>query len=259
MKKFISNKRVLFFFGIVIVFFLWEILSLIIDTNSMVFPSPKDTLVEMFNLLGKKSTYVALLNSFARMIMGFTFAFIIAFILGMFVNVSSRRYELMKPLMIVLKAIPTATIVFVFIVLSGAKNAPIYVVSLVSLPILYEAIVGGLKSAKKDAIEAAQVDGASNIKTLFSIRLPAATPMILVGIASSFSLSFKIEIMAEVLSGYTKNGIGSFIRGVQQSDPTNLIPVFAYSLFAIIFMVLFTMSASQIKDVVNKRQLNLAK
>ena len=63
-------------------------------------------------------------------------------------------YHFFKPLMTVLKSIPTVAFVFVFVVMSNAKDAPVYVVLIICFPILYEAVVGGFKSVDKDIIEA---------------------------------------------------------------------------------------------------------
>ena len=68
------------------------------------------------------------------------------------------------------------------------------------------------------------------------------------GIASSFALSLKIEIMAEVITGYTRLGLGSAILSAQRSDPTNMVPVFAYSLVAIVIMLVFDSVANVVKE-----------
>ena len=79
----------------------------------------------------------------------FVISFILAFILGVLSGNSEKIQHFLEPLMITLKAIPTAVIVFLFLVIVAPKNSPICVVVLISLPILYEAIVGGLKSTPK--------------------------------------------------------------------------------------------------------------
>ena len=70
----------------------------------------------------------------------------------------------------------------------------------------------------------------------------------MVGVASSFALSLKIEIMAEVITGYTRMGLGSAILAAQRSDPTNMVPVFAYSLVAIVVMLIVDGLSNYVKD-----------
>ena len=78
-------------------------------------------------------------------------------------------------------------------------------------------------------------------------------PYLIVGIISSFSLSFKIEIMAEVITGSTKNGLGSSINyAYSQAEMPN---VFAYSLLVIIFMLLVSLLEEVIKQIMKKKGL----
>ncbi len=242
----------IFLYGTIFVFLLWLIISLCV--NSTIVPSPIDTIVLAREYLKEGYTYICLGHSLLRMLIGFLIAFVIAFALGMIVNDSEKMYQFFTPLMTFFKAIPTAALVFLFIVVIGAQYAPMLVVILIATPILYEAIVGGLKSSDQEIIDSANVDGANKFKKLFKIQLPLSMPFIVVGMISAFSLSFKIEIMAEVITGYTRNGIGSLIKGAQINDPTNMTPVFAYSLIAVVLMLLITLAAFFINEKIKKNQ-----
>lgn len=252
-KKFITNKYMMFLYGTIFLFLLWWIISLCVD--SLIVPSPFATIALAFEYLKDGYTYICLGYSLGRMLLGFLIAFVVAFILGMIVNDSEKMYQFFTPLMTFFKAIPTAALVFLFIVVIGAQNAPILVVILIGIPILYEAIVGGLKASEEELIEAADIDGARKLKKLFRIQLPLGIPYIVVGMISTFSLSFKIEIMAEVITGYTKNGLGSLIKGAQLSDPTDMTPVFAYSLIAVVLMLIVTLVAYIVNQKLKKKDL----
>ena len=154
-----------------------------------------------------------------------------------------------------IKSIPTVALVFLFIVLIAPKNAPILVVFVICFPILYEGIAGGVKNVDQDVLDASKVDGANYFKEVLYIKLPLAIPYIIVSMVSSFALSFKIEIMAEVITGYTRNGLGSVIHYTQTSDPTNMAGIFAYSLFAIIIMLLVTLLEEVIKQILKKKNI----
>ena len=146
-----------------------------------------------------------------------------------------------------LKSAPTATFVFLFIILIGAKNAPMFVVFTVTMPILYESIVGAFRSTDKAVIAAAHIDGANRFQRMFKVQIPLGLPIISIGIASTFGMAFKIEIMAEIITGFTNGGIGSMIRNSQLVNPTDLTDMFAYSLMAIILILLVTVLASTLK------------
>ena len=256
MKKFISNKYTLFFLGIIFVIGLWFIASLLFDRNGAIFPSPVLTMQSFGVVLSKSQTYISLGYTFLRMIIGFAISFVLALVLGIIAGNYPSFYTFLKPLMVVLKSIPTVAFVFVFVVMINAREAPIFVVLIICFPILYEAVVGGVKNVEKDIIDASKVDGSSSLKSAFYIKLPLAVPYIVVGVVSSFALSFKIAIMAEVITGSTKNGLGSAIHyAYSQAEMTD---VFAYALLVVIFMLLVTLLEDVVKQIMKKKGVIVA-
>ncbi len=256
MKKFITNKAVLYILGFLFLVGLWFIVSACIDKNSMIFPDPITTFGRMFQLLGVGDTYRYLGFSILRLLIGFVISFVVAFLLGMLVNNNEHLYNFFTPLMTFFKAAPTATFVFLFIILIGAKNAPIFVVFTVTMPILYESIVGAFRNTDKAVLAAAQIDGANKFKTMIKVQIPLGIPLISVGVASTFAMAFKIEIMAEIITGFTNGGLGSMIHNSQVVNPTDLTDMFAYSLMAIILVLLITILASFLKKKNMPRKLH---
>lgn len=181
------------------------------------------------------------------MLIGYVVSILLALIIGTIAGLYKKIYILLSPLMTTLKAIPTASLLFLFIVLAGFDNSPIYVVILVSFPILYESIVGGIVNIPSNINDAISLDGGNNIKNTLKVKLPLSINYILVGIASSFSLAFKVEIMSEVLSGSTRYGIGSSIK-LSQITSTNMTPIFAWTIIAVLLMLIFDYLAKIIKN-----------
>ncbi len=250
MKRFITNKYILLTVGIILLFGLWFLATLIFDKNSMIFPSPVVTIEAMIKLLGIAYTYQCLAYSLLKLLIGFSMALIIAFILSLIVRDNERFYIILSPLMTALKSIPTAAVVFLFVVLVKAEYAPCFLVMIISLPILYESLTNGMRNIDPEIMDAVKVDGGKGVKKLFRIQLPLALPYLVIGIISSFSLSFKIEIMSEIVTGYTRNGLGSLIKAAQINDPTNMAVIFGYSLIAIILMILISIPTEIIRNKV---------
>ena len=248
MKKFITNKYILYLIGIIFFTFVWWLLSIVIGEQTLVFPGPIITLKEVFKVLHTKYIYKCLSITFIRMLIGYGISLILAIILGTIAGNNKYIKEILKPSIVVLKAIPTAAILFLFLVLLGAKHAPIIIVSLISFPILYESVVGGYENIEKNIIDAMKIDGENNIKNILKVKLPLSIPYILVGIASSFGLAFKIEIMAEVLTGDTNSGVGAAILAAQRNDPSNMVPIFAYSFIAVTLVLLIDLLMNLIKN-----------
>ena len=163
-------------------------------------------------------------------------------------NNSEALYNFFTPIITFFKAAPTATFVFLFLVLFGGRNAPALVVIVMTFPILYESIVSALRSTEETVLDAARIDGASKVKTLFFVQLPLGTPFIVLGLVSTFGMAFKVEIMAEIITGITKGGIGTMINISQLIDATDLTPMFAYSMMAIILVLIVSIATSVLKN-----------
>ncbi|HNX16413.1 MAG TPA: ABC transporter permease subunit [Bacilli bacterium] len=253
MKKFITNKYILYILGIIAIFLLWWLLSLIINEPIAIFPDPIRTIAYSFIILGKGYFYQSLGFSLLKLLVGFAIAFALAIFFGTIAGNSLSFHKFFAPIMTVLKAIPTVAVVFLFLVLLKANNLPILTVILLVFPILYEATSNGIRNIDNDIIEAMKLDCHSIIRGNLQVKLPLAMPYILVGVASSFALSIKIEIMAEALSGFTGYGLGVAIRYAQENNPGNMVPVFAYSFLAIAIMLIISLGANLIKNALKKR------
>ena len=248
-----SLKKTLFTtLGILLILIAWLITSSMIKNSDMIFPNPIKTLEETFKLLGKSYTYGCIWQSVLKTLVGFSISFVLAMILGTLSGIISNIKHVISPFMSVLKSIPTASIIFLFLLFVGSKNVPIVMVGIISLPIQYEAILRGYENLDIELINAAKVDGASAFKRIIHVDIPNITPYVLVGLASSFSLSFKIEIMAEVISGSTSQGLGSAIASCQKSDPTNMVPIFAYSLITIVIVAILSFLLYLVEKRMNK-------
>ena len=241
MKGFIANKYFLTFIGIALFFLVWVILYLIGGSNIAIFPSPIETFQEMFAYLGDPFTYKCIWGSFYRMLIGFGLGAVFGILVGVIVGNFTNLKYVFNPTMIALKAIPTAALTFLFLVLAGLKNAPIYIVVIIVFPIVYEATVAGYSSIDKYVLMSTRIDGATRLHSNLFVRFPLAFPTIALGLISSFALSFKIEIMAEVISGSSSYGIGRAIQNAYINSTNGMVPTFAYSLIAIIIMLLVTL------------------
>lgn len=255
LKKIITNKYLLTFLGVIFFFLLWFVLYFVAGQSQAIFPSPIETIKQMFVFLGEQYTYRCIWGSLSRMIIGFSIASILGIVIGMIVgNLTSLKY-VFNPTIIALKSIPTAAIVFLFLVLAGLRNAPIYVVGIIVFPIVYEATVSGYRNIEKDILDALKVDNHRKIYGNFIIKFPLSFPYIALGLISSFALSFKIEIMAEVISGSSSYGIGRAIQVSYINAENGMVPTFAYSLIAILVVMIISLVFVILKKIFHLEDL----
>lgn len=246
MKTSTINKYKYYLLGIAFIFILWGVISLVFDDNQLIFPNFFSVIKETIVILKGDYVYECLFNTIERMIIGFIGSFLFALIIGFISGMNKKFKYFFAPFIVSLKTIPTASLVFLFLVISGAKNAPIYIVALICFPILYEAVVAGFENIDSSINDALNIEKGKELTKIIKIRLPLALPYIITGIASSLGLSFKIEIMAEVLMGSTSAGLGSAISYIQKANPTDMNGIFSYSLIAIAFSLVFSFICDRI-------------
>lgn len=250
LRKAMTNKYLLTAVGVLLFFLIWVVIYYLAGSNRIIFPEPIETFNEMFIYLKDSYTYLCIWESLKRMLIGFVTASVLAIVLGIVVgNYSSLKY-VFNPTMVAIKAVPTAALVFLFLMLTGLKNAPIYIVGVIVFPIVYEATIAGYSSIDEFVIMSSRIDGANKFRSNAFIKFPLALPTIILGLVSSFALSFKIEIMAEVISGSTADGIGIAIRSAYINSDKGMVPTFAYSLIAIIVMLLVTLILDLLKKLI---------
>ena len=243
MRKFITSNAFLTSAGIAAIFVLWFLVSLSLGPNNLVFPTPVETFKALGGLLSASYIYACLGFSLLHTLQGFALSFALALLLGSLAGEIKPLQRFFKPLILVAKSAPTAAFVFLFLLLSGSTMAPVYVVTLLAFPILYESVVAGINAIPKEILFASRVDAAGKFRTLLRIKIPLAFPYVLLGIINSFALSFKTEIMAEIVTGSTGLGLGGAIRGYRNLDPSDLTPIFAITLLAIIAVLLFDLAS----------------
>ena len=255
MKKFISiltSNTSLYIFGIFFVFLVWFFISLSQGYGNLVFPDPWTTLIKTGGLLSRSYIYKCVGWTFLRTLIAFAIAFLSALILGLLAGNFPKLATFLKPIITVLKSAPTAAFVFLFLVISGTRYAPIYIVFILSFPILYESFVGGIKNIPQEIKDALKVDTGSIFQSFFRVKLPLAMPYVLVGLASSFALSFKTSIMAEIVAGDTNYGLGCAINAYRSENPVDLTPIFAVALIAVAIILIIDLISYIIKKIMNK-------
>ena len=240
-----------YFYGILLLLLVWQLFAFVIKEETMVFPGPVQTFRHAFMLLGKSYTYKCLGATFSRMFTGNLISLAAALLLGTVSGNYPFFERLFSPFITTLRAVPTASLIYFFIVLAGFKKAPMMMVILICFPILYEGIAGGIRNIPVSILNACRLDGAGFMKRNMKIRLPLSLPYIIVAMTSSFSLSFKIEIMAEVITGSANAGLGSVIAASRSADPTNMVPIFAYSLIAVMIMLGIDLIGNTIRNKMN--------
>ncbi len=239
------QKAIIIVIGIIFVFLLWWLLSVSLKTS--LFPNPFVTFGVLGDLITKGPTWSAIGGTLYRLIVSFVLSFLAALIIGVFSGLFPVVKTFLKPIIIVLRTIPTAALIFVLIVLLRPKMSLFIIDFLLMFPILYEAVVAGTENIDTSVIDALRLETEkSNPIAITKIIVPMAWPYVILGIVQALGLGMKVSIMSEVLCGDDKiPGLGRMIYGAYIE--TNMPRIFALTLIAIILSGLLDVALSYVK------------
>ena len=208
----------------IVLLIFWEALTQSGFINPHILPAPSQVLLKWIDYLKPleqydpaNTSYLAwffsgelphdALASIIRVVGGFGIGAGLALPLGLLMGGSARFYQLMNPLVQLLRPIPPIAYIPLAILWFGLGNPPaFFLISLGAFfPVLMNTI-SGVRTVDEIYIRAARNLGASGATLFLRIILPAATPHILTGLRVGIGVAFIVVIVAEMIA--VNNGLG---------------------------------------------------
>ncbi|MGJ5674322.1 MAG: nitrate ABC transporter permease [Nostochopsis sp.] len=203
--------------AIVIFLVIWQIICL---NPNFKLPGPIETLSETWdpfiihpffdNGESDKGLGWQILNSLARVGLGFSLAAIVGIVLGILIGANKLLHTAVDPIFQVLRTVPPlAWLPISLAAFQQANPSAIFVIFITSIwPILINTTVG-VQQIPQDYINVARVLRLKGPKYFIKIVFPATVPYIFTGLRIGIGLSWLAIVAAEMLVGGV--GIGSFI------------------------------------------------
>lgn len=244
-KGFIIKLLVLCFW-----IFIWDLLCSIID-QELFLPSPNNVLLTILELGQHADFWFSIGNSFIRIIVGFFLGLVSGAGLAALSYKSRVIYELMSPLMKVIKATPVASFIILALVWISSANLSILIAFLMVLPVSFSNILYGLESTDEKLLEMARVFHMSRWKQIKAIYFPALMPFVVSAISIGLGFSFKSGIAAEVI-GRPAKSIGLHLYEAKLY--LMIKELFAWTVVIILLSVFFEKTMMRILNYYKKRQ-----
>ena len=194
-----TTKKTYFLLGILFIFVIWIIGEAVLN-NSYIIPSITDTFKALITLFTKVNTYKVLGYTLLRLIISVVSCFMIGSILALLSYKFNRFKWFIKPTITLLKSLPIAVVIILLLVMLSKEYAPYYIVGVVVLPVVYEAILIGLENINNDILDEVKIVSGMSSKVLIKVHLPLVMPAILTALIQSIGLGLKVLVMAEYLS-----------------------------------------------------------
>jgi len=216
-------------------FFVWEGASLIIG-KPLLFPSPIDVIIRLFELIITKNFIVSCLYSLGRVGLGIVIAIVLGFITALLCSFSKILYEILYPFITVIKSTPVASFIILIWIFVGNSTTPVFISALMVFPIVFSNVYQGIKNVDKDLLEVCKIYGINKKKTLKSLYVPSVLPYFQSALLSSIGLGWKAGIAAEVLCTPVKS-IGKAI--FESKTYIEYVDLFAWTMAVIILSLIF--------------------
>jgi len=150
-----------------------------------------------------------LLISLRRVAIGYVLASVVAVPLGILIGISPVAYKAFNPYVQLLKPIsPLAWLPLGLYIFRDSEQTGVFIIFISSIwPTLINTAFG-VAGVDKDYMDVASTLGASRLRTIFKVIIPAALPNIVSGLRISMGIAWLVIVAAEMLLG---TGLGYFI------------------------------------------------
>ncbi len=227
---------------------IWYAMAAIVNMK-LIMPTPYDTLKEMLRVFGSAKFYVALFGSAYRAVISFTISFVFAVAFALLSNAYSVFERLFYPLIVIVRATPTMSVIFLCLIWFSSKISPIIVSVTIILPTLYSAVTSAVKSCDDKIIEMSKVYKVPRAVMVKNYYLPHITGTVFDDTVSALSLNVKLIVAAEALA-QTSKGLGVLMQIAKLNLETATL--FAYTAGAVILSFLFELLLKAIRLVVKE-------
>ncbi len=238
---------------VVILIAVWYIAA-IIQNSRLILPTPLDTLKEMFNVFADGRFYRSLAGSLVRTVVSFSIAFVLAIILALLANASKVFERLFYPIIVIVRATPTMSVIFLCIISFSSKVTPMIVATAVIFPTMYSSVLTAIKSCDKSLIEMSDVYKVPTIMRIRKLYLPYVSDKVFSDAVSAISLNVKLIVAAEAIA-QTSQSIGVLMQIAKLNLET--ASLFAYTVAAVVLSVILETVLKLIRKIV--RRLSRAK
>jgi sulfonate transport system permease protein len=194
----------------VVVVGVWWVLTELHLWSAYVLPPPGRVWSSAVSMATSGELAQDVLISFGRVLMGFSIAFGLAFLLAVVAVLLRRVDGFVAPVLSFLKNVPPLALIPLLILWFGIdETAKVIVIVLTAFFPMYMSIKKGLQACSPQLLEVGTSLHFSAAKKFLLIRLPHAVPDVLVGMRISLGFAWRALIGAEMIAA--ASGLGYLI------------------------------------------------
>lgn len=209
----------------------------------LILPSGESILMEIFTIIGG-TTFIEIISvTVVRTLVTFVCILVLSLVVGILAGYYKVVAALLNPAMILLRTIPTVSLILILLIWFGRDLGPTIIVGLVIFPIIYELVVGSIKKVDSDLKDVCLLFGCTIFEKFFALYYPNLIYALSSGVQATLGLAFKVMVMAEVMA-QSRIGIGQALN--YEKTYLNMAGVFGWTIILILIVMIFDFLISMI-------------
>jgi NitT/TauT family transport system permease protein len=193
---------------IVLLLALWWVI--VVQTRSVIFPTPWQVVSGVLGLIEDGSLWMHIGSSLFRVGTGFLLAVLFAVPLGLWMGWVSGAYRTLNPLFQILRPIsPIAWIPIAILWFGVGDVSPIFLIFISSVFPMIVQTTAGVHTIERRYLRAAQNFGVSRARLFRQVVIPAVLPQIVVGMRIGLGVAWLVVVAAEMIA--LRSGLGFLI------------------------------------------------
>lgn len=185
--------------SILCIILIW-IVAAAVAGSKYILPTPIETLKALGGLFASAGFYAAFFGTLLRTFIAFLISFALAVATAVAAYKSERAKKLFKPIISIIRALPTIAVVLLLLVWTNSRVAPMIVTTLVVFPTLYDNLYAALCGIDEELTEMCLSFGVSKSKTFKKVIFPQISSEFISAAGSGLTLNLKLMVAAEVIS-----------------------------------------------------------
>jgi ABC-type nitrate/sulfonate/bicarbonate transport system permease component len=202
--------------SLAIVLAIWEVAGRTGHLNPILMPTPTAIATTLAGLVVEGRIFAPLGHTLLLFAAGYGIACVLGILVGAVMGVNNALYNLLEPLIELVRPLPKSALTPVLYLFIGA--GPALMITIVALGAFFPIVIntlGGVRGIDPTLLDTARTFRCSRTRTIFGVVLPAIAPMILAGMRVALGLGLVLIILAEMLVG--EDGLGFMIIDLQRS------------------------------------------
>jgi NitT/TauT family transport system permease protein len=185
--------------------------------------------------LGSPLIIQAALQTVWKVFLALGLVLVLGVFLGLFLGISTRFYEMMRPIIMIIQAVPVVSWLSLVIFSWGIGwRGPVFIAFLSLIPMALLTTVSGVKNLDRKLLEMARVFKVPKSRVIKDIYLGALIPFIIAIVEVCIGQAWKVILVSEYLCG--DSGLGVEILSARYD--VNIPEVYALTLIAVLLGII---------------------